>query len=212
MIIKSLNNLEDLPNFCLKLYTKAIIGIEISGMSQLNYYCYLLKIFGRNDLSKNLKRKVISYLHKNMSKIILEMEQEFNLMGYKKDNLFHWYIKHSRANDPLIGLPSLFALLKIKIIGGVSKVSLKTVLRHVKQVDLEKFIFDQASLDSELVRFSKRELIEEILKIAKSNELHSIIQPKIENILLSKRNSSSSNEEQKIYEFVIDNLKKEGLL
>lgn len=39
-----------------------------------------------------------------------------------KNNLFHWYIKRWKSQNPSVGLPSLFDVLKVYILIEVSKI------------------------------------------------------------------------------------------
>ena len=115
-------------------------------------------------------------------------------------------------NNPLLGLYSLFDVLKVYILDGGVKHRAALVLQGATLKDWEEFIFIQSSVDSELKEFTKGELLQEILKQNIDKNAMPLIKKTIEKILLDKLKNSTNINQIKNIEFMIDNFKKNGLL
>ena len=153
-------------------------------------------------------KRQIQELPKNYEKIW----DEATTLGYKKDNLFHWYIKHWKERNPWIGLPSLLDILKVYIVDRGVKSKAKLVLQAASPRDWEDFIFTHSTDDLELRLLTKGDLMTRILKQNIDSTLTPIIKKNIESILINRLNASTDQANKKNIEFVIENFKKEGLL
>lgn len=211
-LMKQWRNLQVDQDYCENLFQKSYDSIAFNDLESLDFHCFLLKRFGRNDLSKTLKKEIIIWLDSSLrGNITKNFENAFNF-GYKKENIFHWYIKRWKLNNPLLGLYSLFDVLKVYILDGGVKHRAALVLQGATLKDWEEFIFIQSSVDSELKEFTKGELLQEILKQNIDKNAMPLIKKTIEKILLDKLKNSTNINQIKNIEFMIDNFKKNGLL
>lgn len=204
-------NLEVDPYYCENLFQKSYDSIEFNDLESLGFYCFLLKKFGRNDLSKILKKKVITWLDSSLRKDVATICDDAFHFGYKKENLFHWYINNWILKNPLAGQLSLFEVLKVYILDGGVKHKANLVLQHATRTDWEEFIFIHSSADPELKSITKGELLTKILKQNIDKNLTPLIQQDIEGILSDKLEMATEPSRRKNIEFIIENFKKEGL-
>src|SRR5690606_21135531 len=205
-------NLQVDPSYCEELYKKSKESLSFNSLENLYFHCFLLKKFGRNDLSKKLKREILNFLIQELPKNYEKIWDEATTLGYKKDNLFHWYIKHWKERNPWIGLPSLLDILKVYIVDRGVKSKAKLVLQAASPRDWEDFIFTHSTDDLELRLLTKGDLMTRILKQNIDSTLTPIIKKNIESILINRLNASTDQANKKNIEFVIENFKKEGLL
>lgn len=205
-------NLQVDQDYCDCLFEKSTSSIEFTDLQELDFYCFLLKKFGRNDLSKKLKRNVMDWLDQELHERYEYIWDNATSFGYKKENFFHWYIKRWKAKNPQAGLPPLFDVLKVYILDGGIKNKANLVLKNAIQNDWENFIFSDSSVDEELKKIHKGKIMERILQQKIDIALTPLIKQSIEAILVNKLNSSNDLANKKNIEFVIDNFKKEGLL
>lgn len=212
ILMNQWRNLQVDQDYCENLFEKSSESIGFNNLQHLDFYCFLLKKFGRNDLSKKLRRNVIDWLNQKLPENYEDIWDEATSFGYKKDNLFHWYIKRWKAKNPQAGLPPLFDVLKVYILDGGIKNKANLVLKNAVQNDWENFIFIQSSTDTLLSNLTKGELMTKILKQNIDKNLTSLIKQNIKAILLTKHNASNDLFQKKNIEFVVENFKKEGLL
>lgn len=205
-------NLQVDPSYCEELYKKSKESLSFNSLENLYFHCFLLKKFGRNDLSKKLKREILNFLIQELPKNYEKIWDEATTLGYKKDNLFHWYIKHWKERNPWIGLPSLLDILKVYIVDRGVKSKAKLVLQAASPRDWEDFIFTHSTDDLELRLLTKGDLMTRILKQNIDSTLTPIIKKNIESILINRLNASTDQANKKNIEFVIENFKKEGPL
>ena len=205
-------NLHVDQDYCDYLFEKSSESITFNDLENLNFHCFLLKKFGRNDLSKKLRRNIIDWLNQELQEDYERIWDEATSFGYKKGNLFHWYIKSWKEKNPQAGFPPLFDVLKVYILDGRVKNKANLVLKNAVQNDWENFIFSASSVDSELKDIHKGQIMTKILQ--QNIDVGSTPQIKkyIEAILLNKIQTSADSFQQKNIEFVIANFKKEGLL
>lgn len=205
-------NLQVDQDYCDYLFEKSTSSIEFNDLHELDFYCFLLKKFGRNDLSKKLKREVLDWLDTSLNNDAQKTYDDAFHFRYVKDNLFHWYINRWKAKNPQAGLLSLFDVLKVYILDGGVKNKANLVLKNAVQNDWDDFIFSASSVDSELKDIHKGQIMTKILQ--QNIDVGSTPQIKkyIEAILLNKIQTSADSFQQKNIEFVIENFKKEGLL
>ncbi|MFD1438600.1 KAP family P-loop domain protein [Acinetobacter sp. ANC 5380] len=205
-------NLQVDQNYCDHLFQKSSESISFNDLKDLDFHCFLLRKFGRNDLSKQLKKAILNWLAHELQENYEQIWDDATTFGYKKDNLFHWYIKRWKNRNSTQGQLSFFDTLKPYILNGITKRNADHVLQQATQSDWHDFIFIQSSKDPELREITKGKLITEILKQNIDKNLTSSIKKIIENLLIVKLQASSNSSQVKNIEFVIDNFKKEGLL
>ena len=205
-------NLQVDPSYCEELYKKSKESLRFNDLESLDFHCFLLKKFGRNDLSKKLKRKILNWLIQALPKHYEQIWDDVTTWGYKKENLLHWYVKRWKRQNPSVGLPSLFDILKIYILDRGVKNKAKLVLRSASLQDWENFIFSESTYDLELKSLTKGELMTIILKQNIDSTLTPLIKQNIESILMKKLSLSTDQVNKKNIEYVIENFKKEGLL
>lgn len=205
-------NLQVSLNYCEELYKASQESISFNNLENLYFHCFLLKKFGRNDLSKQLKLEILNYLVDKLPTNYEEIWDNATHFGFKKNNLFHWYIKRWKSQNPSVGLPSLFDVLKVYILDRSIKNKASLVLKNAVQNDWENFIFSGSSVDEELKKIHKGEIMTRILQQNIDVTLTPLIKQNIEAILVNKLNFSNDPANKKNIEFVIENFKKEGLL
>lgn len=205
-------NIDVDQNYCDQLFGKSFESIVFNSLTNLSFHCFLLKKFGRNDLSRSLKRAVINWLNQELQENYEYIWDEVKSFGYDKENLFHWYIKRCKVKNPQAGLPSLFDVIKAYIQDGSVKSKSKLVLENVTQHDWESLFFGDMLRHSELKKTSKINLLRGILQIAQREGILPSIQQTIKIILQNKIIVSVDVSQQKNIEFVMEILKKEGLL
>ncbi|OTG69465.1 KAP family P-loop domain protein [Acinetobacter sp. ANC 4470] len=212
ILMNQWRNLEVDSSYCNHLFQKSYESIAFNNLESLDFHCFLLKKFGRNDLSKQLKRAVFAWLINELYADYEHVWDEATTFGYKKENIFHWYIKRWKLNNPSAGFPSLFDILKVYVLEKSIKNKAELVLQHATQQDWEDFIFVQSSTDTLLSNLTKGELMTKILKQNIDKNLTPLIKQNIKAILLTKHNASTDQFQKKNIEFVVENFKKEGLL
>lgn len=205
-------NLQVDQNYCDHLFQKSSESISFNDLKNLDFHCFLLRKFGRNDLSKQLKKAILNWLAHELQENYEQIWDDATTSGYKKDNLFHWYIKRWKVSNPKAGWPTLFEVLKVYVLDSGIKNKAKLVLQNSTEQDWEDFIFVQASTDSELKELTKGELLTKILKQRIDPTLTSLAKQNIEAILKHKLRISTNSFQKKNIEFLIENFKKEGLL
>ncbi|MCK6599833.1 MAG: hypothetical protein L6Q37_15820 [Bdellovibrionaceae bacterium] len=205
-------NLQVGQNYCEELYKTSKESISFNDLESLDFHCFLLRKFGRNDLAKQLKRAILNWLDHELLADYEQIWDEAPTFGYKKDNLFHWYIKRWKVKNPLAGLPSLFDVLKVYILDRGIKNKANLVLKNATQNDWDSFIFSESSADIELKEIHKGKIMTIILKQNIDAGVTPLIKQNIEAILLTKLRACTDQFQQKNIEFVIENFKKEGLL
>lgn len=205
-------NLEVDQDYCDYLFQTSSKSIVFNDLKNLDFHCFLLKKFGRNDLAKKLRRNVLDWLNQELHEDYEHIWDEVTSFGYEKENLFHWYIKRWKAKNPQVGLPSLFEVLKVYILDRGVKNKASLVLKNAVQNDWDNFIFSASSGDEELKKTHKGKIMTRILQQNIDITLTPLIKQNIEAILLNKLNSSNDPVNKKNIEFVIENFKKEGLL
>lgn len=205
-------NLQVNSSYCEDLYRASQESISFNNLESLDFYCLLLKKFGRNDLSKQLKLEILNYLANELPSHYEKIWDEVATWGYKKDNLFHWYIKRWKDQNVLAGLPCLFDVLKVYLLSGGIKNKASLAIKNAFQNDWDNFIFSDSSLDEELKNIHKGKIMTQILQQKIDVTLTPLIKQRIEAVLVNKLNSSNDLENKKNIEFVIENFKKEGLL
>lgn len=205
-------NLQVNLNYCEELYKASQESINFNNLENLDFHCFLLGKFGRKDLSKQLKLEILNYLVNELPSNYEEIWDHATHFGFKKNNLFHWYIKRWKNQNTLVGLPSLFDVLKVYILDGGVKNKANIVIGFASQQDWEDFIFLDSSMDDELKKIHKGKIMTKILRQNIDVNLTPVIKQNIEAILLNKLNSSSDLANKKNIEFVLENFKKEGLL
>ncbi len=205
-------NLQVDMDYCAELYKASQESISFNSLENLDFHCFLLKKFGRNDLSKQLKLEILNCLANELPNNYEEIWDNATHFGFKKNNLFHWYIKRWKNQNPSVGLPSLFNVLKVYILDRSIKNKASLVLKNAIQNDWENFIFSDSSVDEELKEIHKGKIMTLILQQKIDVNLTPLIKKNIEAILVNKLNSSNDLANKKNIEFLIENFKKEGLL
>lgn len=97
-------NLKVESDFPEKLFeiVKEVIGLD--NLSNLDFYCELLKEFDRYDLADILEKEIKAYIDQNL-------EQDFFFFGFNKNNQFHTYAKEKQEESPFLGVRELIDIV-----------------------------------------------------------------------------------------------------
>jgi hypothetical protein len=205
-------NLQVDQEYCEELFQLASKSIEFNDLESLDGYCYYLKKFGRNDLSKQLKKAVKEHLVESLQHNIKSIKDELMDASDIKTNLFYRYVRLWCYWNPKTDLSPLSEIL-------LQFLRQRTLVRNAKNSflnavhqDWENLIFGDMLNDSELKNTSKINLLRGILLIAQKEKILPQIQQGIEAMLQNKIDDSTDVSQQNNIEFVMSILKEEGLL
>lgn len=211
-LMRQWRNLQVDHEYCDNLFYLDIKSLKFNDLVSLDSYCYYLKKFGRNDLSKRLKKEVRKHLDESLQHNMKSIKDELMDASDIKNNLFYRYVQLWCYLNPKTDLSPLSEILLQYLRHRTLGKNVKNSFMGASQQDWENLIFGDMLNDSELKKTSKINLLRGILLIAQREEILPQIQQVIEIILQNKIIVSVDVSQQKNIEFVMKVLKEEGLL
>jgi hypothetical protein len=206
ILMEQWRNLEIDDQFCQQLFELAQERIGFESLENLEFYCQLLKIFDRPDLSKKLRKAIKTWIDESMEQNAENfMDKIFNF-GYNKKNIFHRYIKYVKHKNPILGLPSLFEVMARYILHSGWSDNSKAVLAQATKQDWEDLIWNKIPKDERFDEFNKMQVVKKILGQSIDPELRPQIQKIIFEILEDRAQQADISQRKNI-EYVISRLK-----
>lgn len=190
-LMKQWRDLEVGNNFCHELHYYAIKRIGSENLENIDFYKTLLINFNRKDLATDLKKKVKAWIDISIQTKGRLFTDDIFGFGYKKQNLFHRYIKISILKNPFVGLPKLIDLVEQYLVHNAYNTNTSPlVLERTTKEDWEKLLFEDIKNDIRFADISRLEIIRKMIRQSIKPDLNPKIRQELLEILQEKGRES----------------------